>query len=164
MDMLETLRQIEAFKTLSEGQVETILPFCGQLSYSRGDKLFAEGEEAVHVWFVVDGQVDLRFELPDRLTSPETTIDTVKVKDSAAKTLGWSCFVPPHRMRLSAYCVSRNCRIVRLARADLDRLFAADPQMGFAFMSHLVGVVGYRFQQFQDELARRRGDYIMTGW
>jgi CRP-like cAMP-binding protein len=164
MVALEKIKKIQAFSGFSEDQLKAIQPFCQQIDYQRDDKLFTEGDEATHVWFIVDGQVDLRFEIPDRLTSAETTIDTVSVKDEGAKTLGWSCFVPPHRMRLSAYCVSRHSRIVRVARSDIEQAFAADPQMGFRFMSHLVKVVGYRFQQFQDEVAKHRGDYIMTGW
>ena len=162
---LEILERIEAFKDMNDDQLTAIQSFCELVNYQRGDKLFTEGDDATQLWFVVDGQEDLRFEMPDgRATSSELTISTVKVQEAAAKPLGWSCFVPPHKMRLSAYCTSRHCKIVRIEKDALVRIFDKDRDMGYKFMSYLVTVVGYRFQQFQDEVAKHQGEYLMSGW
>ena len=45
----------------------------------------------------------------------------------------------------------------------LERI-KAFKDMGYKFMSYIVTVVGYRFHQFQDEVAKRRGEYLMSGW
>ena len=116
------------------------------------------------MWFVVAGQVDLRFEMPDRrATSEEMTVSSVEVKqkDPEAKTLGWSCFVPPYKMRLSAYCVTRRCEVVRIKKEALLGLFNKDPLMGYKFMSYMITVVGYRFHQFQDHVARNMGEDLI---
>ena len=105
--------------------------------------------------------------MPDkRVTTAEQTVSSVKVtpQKSLAKTLGWSCFVPPYQMRLSAYCVTHTCRVIRIPKADLVRLFEDDYLMGYRFMSYMVTVVGFRFQQFQDVVAKTMGDTMMTGW
>ncbi|RPI70120.1 MAG: cyclic nucleotide-binding domain-containing protein [Geobacteraceae bacterium] len=60
----ECFSKIEAFKSLTEDQRFCVLPLCEELVFQEGERLFAEGDPAKHVWFVVDGQVDLRFEWP----------------------------------------------------------------------------------------------------
>lgn len=165
---MELLDKLEAFKGMRDEQLAQLKERCCELNFQRGDRLFKEGEPARHVWFVVDGQVDLRFELPDgRPTSSDQTVRSVEVqkrRDAVAQTLGWSCFVPPFEMRLSAYCVTRTCRIVRIEKEDLFSLFKNDAEMGYRFMRFMITVVGYRFHQFQDEVAKTQGDHLMTGW
>ena len=164
---IELLKKIEGFQGMTDTQLSSVQGFCDELTFHMDDKLFTEGDSATHLWFVVEGRVDLRFEMPvRRATDSEQTVTTVEVKrqDSAAKTLGWSCFVPPFRMRLSAYCVSNSCQIVRVPRERLVLLFEKDAVMGYKFMTYMVIVVGYRFQQFQDVIAKIMGDTLMSGW
>jgi CRP-like cAMP-binding protein len=164
---IDLLRKIEGFQGLTDGQLASLQGFCEELTFQKDAKLFTEGDMATHLWFVMEGQVDLRFENPEqRATDSNQTLTRVQVKrqDWAAKTLGWSCFVPPFKMRLSAYCVSDACRVVRVPREELLLLFEKDPVMGYNFMSYMVIVVGYRFQQFQDVVARMMGDSLMSGW
>jgi len=162
---LELLDKVDAFKEMNDDQLSAIKKHCEVVEFQRGDKLFTEGDDARHLWAVVEGDVDLRFELPGHENSKRTNISSVSVvKEGVAKTLGWSCFVPPHKMRLSAYCVSRFCKVVKIPGESLIELFEKDTRMGYMFMSFLVKVVGFRFHQFQNEVARRRGEYIMSGW
>jgi hypothetical protein len=55
---------------------------------------------------------------------------------------------------LSAYCVTRSCSVIKIAKTDMLDLFEKNESMGYLIMSYLVKVLGFRFQQFQDELAR----------
>jgi CRP-like cAMP-binding protein len=163
----EFLDRFDAVKNLTEKQRATLANLCEEVSFKRDDRLFAEGDTATHLWLVVDGRVDLRFEMPDkRETTTEHTVSSVDVtpQKPVAKTLGWSCFVPPFKMRLSAYCVTPSCRVIRLPKKDLLQYFEDDPAMGYRFMSYMVTVVGYRFQQFQDVVAKTMGDTMISGW
>lgn len=166
MVSLESLDRMEAFQGIDDEQLDAVRPYCEEFVFQRGDKLFMEGEEATHLWLVIEGDVDLRFEMPDRETSVDSTISTINVdrKSAVAKTLGWSCFVPPHKMRLSCYCVSRHCKVIKIPSSALRKIFDEYPELGYRFMAYIVKVVGYRFHQFQDEVAKKRGDYLMTGW
>jgi CRP-like cAMP-binding protein len=163
----ELLERFEVFKNLSEKQLAIVTNLSEEVVFNQDDRLFAEGDPATHLWLVVDGKVDLRFEMPDkRVTTTEHTVSSVDVtpQKPVAKTLGWSCFVPPNQMRLSAYCVTDTCRIVRFPKKELLQTFEDDPVMGYRFMSYMVTVVGYRFQQFQDVVAKTMGDTMMSGW
>jgi CRP-like cAMP-binding protein len=165
MVSLKLLEKVEAFGGMKDEQLVAIQQYCEEIDFQRNDKLFAEGDKAEHFWSVVEGDVELRFELPGHQDKSRTSVDSVSVaKEGVAKSLGWSCFVPPHKMRLSAYCVSRTCKVVRISRDPLIKLFEEDHCMGYEFMLYLVKVVGYRFQQFQDEFSKLRGEYIMSGW
>jgi len=161
----ELLKKIEMFKSLENNQLEKICTCCKSAKYEFGDKLFTENDDASHLWMIIDGTVDLRFELPGgRPTTSANTVSSIKVKDVRAKILGWSCFVHPYKMRLSAYCVSRNCEVIKIEKKDLLNLFQEDPEMGYIVMTYLVKVVGYRFQQFQNVVAENIGQDLLAGW
>jgi signal-transduction protein with cAMP-binding, CBS, and nucleotidyltransferase domain len=165
MVTLKELDHVQAFKELNDDQLKAIQKFCIQEKFERGARLFKEGDPAEHLWVVKDGKVDLRFVLPgNRPTTDATTISSLEAQDYKKRTLGWSCFVPPYQMMLSAYCATRSCTVIKIPKADLIGLFEQDELMGYRVMSYLVKVVGYRFQQFQDELAKQKGHDIMHSW
>ena len=98
---------------------------------------------------IIDGQVDLRFELPGRPSSEENTISSM----TPAKTIGWSSFVPPYKYKLSAYCAGETCRILQIEKDYLLGLFEKDSQMGYTVISNLTGVASTRFHRLQDAAA-----------
>jgi hypothetical protein len=67
-------------------------------------------------------------------------------------------------MRLSAYCVTEKCELVKIEKYDLMRVFDQDPRIGYLIMSYLVRVVGFRFQEFQEEYARVMGEDVLNSW
>lgn len=143
---IDFLRSVDIFKGLEDGQLALILDGCREKEYPKGERLFKVGEEALCIWLVVEGEVDLRFDLPARATtSKETTLHT----ESASNTLGWSAFVPPYRYVLSAYCTSENCKVAQLEKNGLLTLFEKDSKMGYRVMSNLAGVISTRFHRMQ---------------
>ena len=165
MVTLKLLQSVSAFKQLNETQLEAICKACEIEEFTRDDRLFREGDKAEHLWIVTEGKVDLRFELPGILSaSDENTISSLEAQDDKKRTLGWSCFVPPYKMMLSAYCVTRSCTVIKIKKETLLELFEKDTVMGYKMMSYLIKVIGYRFQQFQDELAKVKGHDIIHSW
>jgi len=128
------------------------------------EKIFSEGDPANHLWIVVEGQVDLRFELPNHSTTNKNTVATITAQSNESKTFGWSCFVPSYTYRLSAYSSSRSCKIIKIRKESLLKLFDNDVEMGYHVMAFLVKTVGYRFQQFQEKIVKVMGDEIFSGW
>ena len=68
MSGLDILEKVEIFKGLNHDQLNAVKKGGREKEYLFGDRLFAEGEDADRIWLVLDGQVDLRFDLPGRLT------------------------------------------------------------------------------------------------
>jgi len=159
------LKSLDIFKELSYEQLQLVQKYCYKAEYEKGDRLFREGDDATQVWIESDGKIDLRFELPGSTTTSEDhTVTRIEARPSEAKVLGWSCFVPPYKMRLSAYCVTDKCELVKIEKYDLMRIFDQEPRIGYLIMSYLVRVVGYRFQEFQEEYARMMGEDVLNSW
>ena len=126
MILLYFLKKVDIFKGLDDDQLNQISAGCHEKEYRNANRVFAEGENANHVWIVMEGQVDLRFDLPGRPTSEENTIFSI----TAGNTLGWSGFVPPFQYKLSAYCATRSCKILLINKEFLIDLFEKDNQLG----------------------------------
>lgn len=145
METLNFLKKADLFNGLSERQLASISAGIQKLEFRKGERIFREGDAADHLWTVLEGEVGLGFELPGRAAAEVSTLSTV----SPGKTFGWSCFVDPRRYRLSSYCSSRTCAVVRLERGYLQTLFEQDPRMGYTLMTNLAGVIGERYSQLQ---------------
>ena len=86
------LKSVEIFKELDENQLSAVLGCCREEQHRSGTKLFGEGEPASNLYIVKTGQVDLRFDLPERPTSEKNTISSI----SEFKAFGWSSLVAPY--------------------------------------------------------------------
>jgi CRP-like cAMP-binding protein len=160
MTNIEFLQNVEVFKGLNNGQLALLQEHFREENYRLGDKLFNEGDSATRLWLMKEGQVDLRFDLPGRDTSDANTISSLNQYNA----FGWSCFVPPNKYRLSAYCVTGTAEVLTIEQEKMTRVFESNPDLGYRFMLYLVRVVGTRFDEFQDEVARHRGEDIISGW
>jgi CRP-like cAMP-binding protein len=118
MIALDFLENVEVFKDLNDDQLTEVQQHCQEAKFSRGDKIFGTGEDPKYLWVVLEGQVALQWELPGRSELPETTISRL----SETMTFGWSSLVPPHKYRLSAYCATRTCKVIKVERDALTRL------------------------------------------
>jgi signal-transduction protein with cAMP-binding, CBS, and nucleotidyltransferase domain len=160
MISLDFLENVEVFHELNDDQLTEIQKCCQVEEFSRGDKIFGTGEEPQYLWVVMEGQVTLQWEVPGRSALPEPTISRL----SETMTFGWSSLVPPYRYRLSAYCATRACKVIKIGRDALTDLFDQDAEIGYKVMNRLLAVVASRFLNLQDEVAKRRGSDIINQW
>jgi len=157
MDLIGFLGQVEVFRGLDSNQLKVLKPCCQVKLFKQGDKIFSEDDEAYFLWAVVNGQVDLRFDLPGRESARETTISKIL----PGKVFGWSSLVPPNIYRLSAYCITPDVEALQVNRDCLVKLFSKDPVIGYLIMSNVAMVIGTRFQQLQDELSLKNGKSML---
>ncbi len=165
MVALDLIEKLEIFKTLNSKELKVISQICSIEEYQKDDRLFAEGTKAADMWIIVDGEVALRFDTPDaKPTTKDSTLSSHRKDIPESQVLGWSCFVPPYKLRLSAYCVSRKCKVIKIGSTPLNKAMETDTQLGYKIMRYMVQVVGYRFMQFQEEVARVSGIDMMNSW
>lgn len=161
MISLDFMDRVAMFRDLSDEQLKAIQESGELAEYNKGDLIFCHGEPAEYLWIVAEGGVELRCEssaaVRQGVCEPVTFV-------SEAQTFGWTCFVPPYQYRLSGYCASRHCSLIKLKKTELERLFEKYPELGFAVMQFVITAVGKQFQELQDEIARRRGQEIMSKW
>jgi CRP-like cAMP-binding protein len=161
MISLDFLEQVDVFKNLDDSQLSAIQERAEAVEFKKGDRIFVQGDNATDVWIAREGDVELRTEDPAaqkdaRAASPSFL--------SKTQVFGWTCFVPPHTYRLSGYCGSRTCKVIRLKRESLLAIFEKDAMLGFKVMDYLVQTVGKQFEELQDEIARNRGIEMMSQW
>ena len=160
MTILDFLEKVDVFKNMDDKQLKEIQGCSHIENFNRGDRLFVKGDESQHLWIVKNGQVDLRLDLSENSEIKNNPISFI----STAQTFGWSCFAPPYKYRLSGYCSSRTCEVVKIEKNRLLELFEKDADIGYQVMSYLVEVVGTQFYQYQNEIAKRIGEGIMASW
>ena len=160
MISFDFLEEVEVFKGLSGSQLTAVKACCQEKEFRLDAKIFSEGDPVEHLWLVMQGRVDLRCELPGLASSEENTLSSI----SAGGAIGWSCFVSPYKYRLSGYCASGQCNLVRIEKEHIIKLFEMDAGIGYVVMSNMAEVVGRRFNRLQDEIARLRGQDAMSGW
>jgi CRP-like cAMP-binding protein len=157
MDLIGFLGQVEVFRGLDSVQLKVIKSCCQVKFFKQGDKIFSEDDDAYFLWAVVDGQVELRFDLPGRESAGEMSISRIL----PGKVFGWSSLVPPNIYRLSAYCTTTEVEALQVNRDCLIKLFSKDPRIGYLVMSNVAMVIGSRFQQLQDEMSLKNGNSML---
>ncbi len=145
MAAIEVLRQVETFQSLSDDELSAISEMTVEKQFVYGERLFKDGDSATHLWIVKEGIIDLRFDLPGRETSEESTLSSITVN----KIIGWSSLVPPYKYKLSAYCASTLCKVLVIDRIPLREFLTGHPKTGYHVMATMLRVVGRRFQRLQ---------------
>jgi len=157
---LDFLESVEVFKDLDDDQLTAVQTCCSEADYARGEKIFNVKGKPVSLWAVIEGEVDLQQESPGNTTKQGDKIATL----SKAMTFGWSSLVPPFEYRLSAYCSTRSCKVLKIDTQCLKTLFDKDSKLGYAVMSKIVAIVGTRFHQLREEMIKHRGHDIINKW
>jgi len=160
MISLEFLEHVDIFKNLNDNQLSAIQNCAEAVDFRKGECIFKQGDSASNVWITREGEVELKTEF----AGSETGTTTAPSFLSEAQAFGWTCFVEPYKYRLSGYCASRGCKVIRLNREDLLAIFEKDAILGFKIMDYLLQAVGKQFEQLQDEIARVRGIEMMSHW
>jgi CRP-like cAMP-binding protein len=155
------LRSLELFKGLDETELALVQRCCGGgLAFSQGDRLFTEGEDAGAFFALVEGAVELRFELPGRPSEKARTVLSV----GSGEILGWSAVVPPFRYTLSAICVSERCEVLRYHRGDFIQTLDQHPAIGYKVMKNITAMVARRFHALSEKFAGELGRDEIDGW
>jgi hypothetical protein len=71
------LQGFDLFDGLNEDELKAIAALGHEENFDEGEVIFQEGAEARRVYLLLEGRVTLRFRLPLKPPSRETTIDTM---------------------------------------------------------------------------------------
>jgi CRP-like cAMP-binding protein len=160
MTHLDFLEQVEVFKDLDDEQLLAVQGCCEESEYKRDEKIFGVKGKPLFLWAVMEGEVTLLQEIPGKPQAGEDPIASL----SPGMTFGWSSLVPSSEYTLSAICTSRRCRLLKVDRNCLKKLFDDDLKLGYLVMSRIVAVVGSRFHQLREEIIKNRGQDIINRW
>jgi len=88
---VEKVTQAALFQGLDQSDVNRVLGIGRKVTYNAGETVFKEGDDAVNIYFVMEGQLAIQ-------TSDKQTIYTAVAGD----VLGWSTLVLPYKRTASA--------------------------------------------------------------
>ncbi len=157
---LNFLTTVDVCKSLNQNELEKIKVYCVPKTFGPGERIYAENAKAEYFCFVIDGRIELRYELPGRPTSKDTAISSI----SQGGTFGWSAFVPPYLYTLSSFNADKQCELLELSSKDMTALFESEPRIGYVFMQNLAILIAKRWHDMEDEVVRLAGHDIMNKW
>ena len=160
MVSLDFLEKIDIFKGLDDNQLAAVQGCCQETEFQRGDRIFGVREDPICLWAVMEGKIDLEQDSPGSMPFHENIVSSV----SEAMIFGWPSLVSPYKYRLSAYCATRKCKVIKIDKGCLTKLFDGDKRMGYKVMSRLLSVISNRFHQLQEEVIKSKGQELMNRW
>jgi hypothetical protein len=135
----------EIFKGLSEKQIKSVREL-GNLEYYEPDDLICrEGDEALKLYIVEEGQVAVEPELGTANLAPLTTV-------SKNAVFGWSAIVPPNILTANVRALT-NTTVLAIKREALLELIQADSPLGLIIMQNIASIVASWFRRFEQEMA-----------
>jgi len=158
---------LTGFKFFSEVVPETLEMIAQKgevLEFGPGDVIFHADEPAEHLFGLLGGEVDLSIVFKDKVLKTEieyeeaiqaSMVDEEKsiVIDTVLpnQIFGWASLVGSARRTVTAGC-TEDCRVVAIAAADLQEMFAKDHSLGYVIMKKLADIIARRLKNRTDKL------------
>lgn len=150
----ETLRRYAFFAGFDPDQLRALAMIASEETFEENEVIFREGDPLDRLYLLLEGEVTIGFEVPDRSTSPpvadqllgdlETQALVVSVL-VAGEVFGWSALTASHQS--TATVATRTaCRIVGLDASALRERFESDPEMGYTMMKRVAEVARERLR------------------
>ena len=140
MECGQLLSEVDLFEDLPDEQIAAIAEICEEVTHSKGEMIFDEGERAGKLYILMEGRVSIRM----RLTTRPQSI-TVSVLNSAPQSFGWSGVVAPYFYTAFALC-EEDCRLLTLPGQKLIEVLRQEPVSGFEVMRRISEVISSRLR------------------
>jgi CRP-like cAMP-binding protein len=103
-----------------------------------GTVIFEQGDPAIHLYLIVEGEVNIRFKPDD---GPSILVARVKPEG----VVGWSAALGSPLYTSSAVC-SVDCQMLRVSGRDLRRLCEQHPETGALLLERLAALIAKRLR------------------
>ncbi len=123
------------FAGLSDEWITLIAGCAANVRFRPGEQLFREGDPAETFYVVRRGRIAVELRSP----TGSAVLDTTE----AGEVVGWSWLVPPYRWTFDGRAVD-DVRALSFDGACLRGKCEADPELGYALMKRVVGVMSAR--------------------
>jgi len=149
----ETLRQYPFFGKISEEQIAVLISAAREEIKEKGQLVCAIGEKLDNFFLVLDGNLEILFELPHLdvdyfSTGQPTQLNTELViigHLGPGDICGWSGLVPPF-ISTSSVRASTKCKIIAFDCSILLKAFENDCNLGFYMIQAAAQAIGKRLQ------------------
>ncbi len=136
------LKKTELFGTLSDSQLNLLLSHSSVESLSEGKIIFRQGDDANHLYLLIEGMVDLSVKTGEKVDFLTSKIE----KEGSA--FGIPSLIEPFRYNVTATCLKPSKVLVIQAgrvKAEMEK----DPKMGMEIMKKLVTIYFNRLNEMR---------------
>ena len=141
------LKGTELFSALEESRLNRILSHSRVESYSGGEIIFRQGEEAYRLYVLIDGSVTLTVKTGEKIDFMTSTID----KEGAV--FGMPCLLEPFRYNVTAAC-TKSSKILVIDADPFKKLLEDDPNIGREVMKKLALIYFNRLNEVRDGVSK----------
>jgi CRP-like cAMP-binding protein len=142
------LSEFALFRNLPEELLDKVAALGEEETFSQGDIIFREGEQADKMHFLLGGEIVLKVKLTSR---PESI--SVSVVSQKFESFGWSGIVPPYHYTASAICEA-NCKILTIPGEKFMKVLSENPAAGFTVMQRLTELIASRLRNSRQALLK----------
>jgi CRP-like cAMP-binding protein len=142
------LSKFALFRNMPEELLDKVAALSKEESFSQGDVIFREGEQADKLHFLLDGEIVLKVKLTSR---PESI--SVSVVSQRFESFGWSGVVPPYHYTASAICEA-DCKILTVPGEDFMKVLSENPAAGFIVMQRITELIASRLRNSRQALLK----------
>lgn len=126
----ELLRRYPFFGLFEDHQLQQIAMIAEEESYGSGENIFLEGEPAIHLFFLLEGGVDLYYTVgAARKSALEQGIPVGEI--NPGETFGISAVIEPHILTSTARA-NGPCRVIMVDAVALRALFEKDKKLAYS--------------------------------
>jgi CRP-like cAMP-binding protein len=142
------LSEFALFRNLPEDLLEKIAKLGEEASFSQGDAIFREGDEANKLHFLLDGEIILKVKLTSR--PDHITVSAVRQQ---YESFGWSGVVSPFHYTASAFC-EEDCKVLMIPGKEFINLLDENPESGYAVMQRITEIIASRLRNSRQALLK----------
>lgn len=160
----DLLKRFPIFSDILQEHLSEIAQWGEVLEFDLNETIFHEGENALALYCVVDGEVELSLMVRDKILKTDiqyeesirTLIKTIEkhiIVDliEPGEIFGWSAFIKPRLFTTTAKC-SKSTRMISLPADKLKSIFNKNPQIGYVFMERLAEIISQRLKNRTNKL------------
>ena len=138
----EWLKKTELFRTLDESQLSALLSHSSVESFPEGKTIFRQGDEANHLYLLIEGTIDLSFKTGENIDFLTSKVE----KEGAA--FGVPSLIEPFRYNVTATCL-KSSKIFDIDAARIRMEMEKDPRMGMEILKKLVSIYFNRLNEMR---------------
>ena len=161
MNLNEELKGSILFKSLTDEEIEKIIPLCTQEQHPAGTELYKEGDLANKLYIVRKGNtaLDLKNSMAPYGPPNRMIVDMIKPGDAH----GWSALVAPHVYTLSCRCVE-DCSLIAVSGPALLELIKDECHIGMKVMTAISKMIATRLTHTRVLIIGERGLGAVTNY
>lgn len=134
----DIINRIPLLLEFSAEQREALRLLIEETSCREGEVIFCQGDEAKYLYFIIDGEVSIRFKPDD---GPVISVADIEKGD----IFGWSSALGSQVYTSGAVC-TKTGNLMRIEGESLKKLCHQDPKTGILILDQLAGVIAQRLR------------------